>query len=92
MLLEFLRALLRRQSSRDVLLMHHPHLAAEFLGRLDGLVDGKAGLAARRGDPELSQDLLALVLMDFHAVSLLVDAEEEGRVARRCAAPFSETL
>jgi hypothetical protein len=29
--------------------------------------------------------------MDFHAVSLLVDAEEAGRIARSGAAPFSET-
>ena len=48
--------------------LDHPDLAAEFLGRLDGLVDGKTGLAARRGDPELPQDLLALVFMDFHVM------------------------
>jgi hypothetical protein len=65
--------------------LHHPDLAAEFLGRLDRLVDGKAGDAARRGDPEFPQDLLALVFMDFHAISLLVDAEEGMPHRRRDA-------
>jgi len=45
---------------------HHPDLAAEFFGCLDGLVDTEAGNAARRGHPVLPEDFLCLVFVDFH--------------------------
>jgi hypothetical protein len=57
--------------------LDHPHLAAEFLGRLGRPRRRKRQALPRgTGDAEFPQDLLALVFMDFHAVSLLVDAEE----------------
>jgi hypothetical protein len=46
--------------------LHHPDLAAELLGCLDGLIDAESGEAARRGDAELAEDLLSLVLVDLH--------------------------
>ncbi len=51
--------------------LHDPHLAAQFLGDLDSFVDGEGRLAARRRHAELSQDLLTLIFMNFHALSLL---------------------
>ena len=58
--------------------LHDPHLAAELLRRLDRLVDGERGNAARRGHAVLAEDFLALVFVDVH-----------GRLARRACADGS---
>ena len=48
-----------------------PHLAAERLRGLDGLVDGKRRNAARNGHAEPAEDLLALILVNLHCCSRL---------------------
>ena len=47
--------------------LHHPDLAAKLLRRLDRFVDAHRREAARRRHAVLAEDLLALVLVDFHA-------------------------
>ena len=46
--------------------LHHPDRAAELLRRLDSLVHGESGIAARHGHARLAQEFLALVFMDLH--------------------------
>src|SRR5258706_279848 len=47
--------------------LYDPHLAAQLARRFHGLVDGKAGEAARRRDSVFPEDLLGLVFVDLHA-------------------------
>src|SRR6266436_3303230 len=47
--------------------LHYPDLAAELLRRVDRLVHAHRGKAARRRHAVFAEDLLALVLVDFHA-------------------------
>src|SRR4051812_37283342 len=47
--------------------LDHPHAAAELLRRVDRFVDAERGKAAWRRHAELTENLLALVLVDFHA-------------------------
>ena len=46
--------------------LDHPHGAAQLLRRFDGLLNGECRDAAGHGHAELTQDLLALVLVDLH--------------------------
>jgi hypothetical protein len=58
--------------------LHHPHLAAELLRRIDGFVDAERGEAARGRQAVLAEDFLALVLVDFHCRSI-VSAKPSAR-------------
>ena len=46
--------------------LDHPHRSTQLLGRFNGFLHSKGGNAARHGHPELAQDFLALVFVDFH--------------------------
>src|SRR6185295_4123694 len=46
--------------------LDHPDLAAQFISRLDGFLDGKTRHAARRGDAVLAQHFLGLILVNLH--------------------------
>ena len=48
-----------------------PALSAEFRGRRDSLIDRERDLAARHRNPVALEDLLRLVFVDLHRVSLL---------------------
>src|SRR5574343_777241 len=50
--------------------LDHPDLAAQGVGCLDRGVNGGAVNPARNGDAEFLQDLLALIFVNFHALSL----------------------
>src|SRR5574343_1511026 len=50
--------------------LDHPDLAAQGFGCLDRVVHGGAVNPARNGDAEFLQDLLALIFVNFHALSL----------------------
>ena len=62
------------------LCLDHPNLAAESSCGGDRLIYREAGKATRGGHAILPQDFLALVLMDFHASSLLFE-KSNGEVA-----------
>ena len=46
--------------------LHHPDRAAEFLGALDRLIDGKGRHAARHRNAEFAQDRFGLILVNVH--------------------------
>ena len=48
--------------------LHHPDRAAEFLGALERLVDGKRRHAARHRHAEFAQHRFGLILVDVHAM------------------------
>ncbi|KEH12664.1 hypothetical protein GY15_19310 [Delftia sp. 670] len=50
--------------------LHDPHGAAELLGGLDGLLHCERRDTARYRHTKLTQDVLALVFMNLHDVSL----------------------
>src|SRR5574343_332121 len=50
--------------------LDHPDLAAQGFGCLDRVFHGGAVNPARNGDAEFLQDLLALIFVNFHALSL----------------------
>jgi hypothetical protein len=60
------------------LCLHHPDRAAEFLRGFHRLLHGERRDAARHGHAEAAQDLLALVLVNLHGMSL----EERGWCTR----------
>ena len=49
--------------------LHH-HRVADALGHRDGLVDGGDGVAGRHRDAVRREELLALVLVEIHALLL----------------------
>src|SRR5690606_4670781 len=52
--------------------LDHPDLAAQRFGGLDRIIDRETGDAPGHRDPVLAQDLLALVLVDFHRCSSII--------------------
>ncbi len=49
--------------------LHH-HRIADPVGDGDGVVHGGGGIAGRHGDPVAREELLALVLVEIHALLL----------------------
>ena len=50
---------------------HHPHGAAKLLRCFHSFLNGECGDAARYWHTELTQDVLALVFVDFHSARFL---------------------
>ena len=50
--------------------LHHPDRTAQFLGRGHRFLDREGGLARGTGAPKAAQNLLGLIFMDIHGISL----------------------
>jgi len=51
--------------------LHHPDLASQGFGCLDRIIDGRTEHPARNDDAEFLQEFLALIFVNFHALSCL---------------------